>query len=334
MVEKITRDVLESHLACKYKCHLKLAGLGGGKSNYEAWLGEVRIRQKRETIVNLLAHYKECKIIHASALDVSTLKDGPDVILDGTFESNLLSLRFDGLIKVTGSSNLGSFHYVPVLFHEGRAGTNQRVLLEVFSFVLQTLQGRVPETGMIWGGKHKPATIRIASDLTTAKSIMTAIELVQSNASVPMLLLNDHCQVCEFKDICHAQALKEDNLSLLRGMKGFQIRQLNNKGIFTVNQLSYIFKPRRKARRAKSPAIIHHFPLQARAIRDKKCSSTEIQRYRARIPGFTLISRAQKKSALTILLELLQQLMGGSLTMPIGLTVITSKNNSRYSINC
>ncbi len=261
MVAKITRDVLESHLACEYKCHLKLVGRQGSPSNYESWLVESKVRAKRDAIVNLLAHHRESEIV-------------------------LLSLRFDGLIKAEGSSNLGQFHYVPILFHEGQVRTRQRVLLELFGLVLLELQGRAPGTALIWRSAGKPTTIRLAPDLKTARSIMAKIEQVQRDVSVPMLLLNDHCHACEFQDSCYAQAQKEDNLSLLRGMNKLQIARLNNKGIFTVNQLSYTFKPRRRPKRAKRSAIVHHFPLQALAIRDKKvfvhgnpvlsCSDTRI----------------------------------------------------------
>ena len=41
-----------------------------------------------------------------------------------------------------------------------------------------------------------------------------------------------------------------------------------SKGIFTVTQLSYTFKPRRPSKRAKNPAKPHHFALQALSIRE------------------------------------------------------------------
>jgi predicted RecB family nuclease len=221
-----------------------------------------------------------------SSANVSILKTGPEVILDGTFQNELVSLRFDGLIKVQGLSELGQFHYVPVLFHEGKVRANQRVLLELFGLVLLQLQGRVPATALIRRSRDKPTTIRVAPDLRNAKSVMTEVTQVQMDASAPLLLLNDHCQVCEFRDSCYAQALNEDNLSLLRGMNKLEITRLNNKGIFTVKQLSYTFKARRRPKRAKKFAIVHHFPLQALAIRDKKvfvhgnpalsCSDTRI----------------------------------------------------------
>jgi hypothetical protein len=156
MAEKITRDVLESHLACSYKCHLKLAGQQGSKSNYESWLTDLRVREKAGSIADLIAHHGERGIIREIPLVVSTLKTGPAVILDGTFENERFSLRFDGLIKVQGPSDLGQFHYVPVLFHEGQIQATQRVLVELFSLVLQELQGRAPRLLSFGAARTRP----------------------------------------------------------------------------------------------------------------------------------------------------------------------------------
>ena len=42
MATKITRDIIESFLNCKYKGHLKLAGQQGTRSDYELLLAESR----------------------------------------------------------------------------------------------------------------------------------------------------------------------------------------------------------------------------------------------------------------------------------------------------
>jgi predicted RecB family nuclease len=88
--------------------------------------------------------------------------------------------------------------------------------------------------------------------------------------SPPKLLLNDHCQICEFRQRCHDQAVQEDNISLLRGMGEKEIKSYARKGIFTVTQLAHTFRPRRKGKRGTSTEKRHHHALQAMAIRDKK----------------------------------------------------------------
>lgn len=84
-----------------------------------------------------------------------------------------------------------------------------------------------------------------------------------------MLILNKHCQICEFQNRCHAQAVQEDNLSLLQGISEAEIVRLRKRGIFTINQLSYTFRPRHIKKRAKNPAHPHYFALQALALREK-----------------------------------------------------------------
>ena len=88
--------------------------------------------------------------------------------------------------------------------------------------------------------------------------------------SPPRLILNDHCQVCEFRQRCHDQAVKEDNISLLRGMGEKEIKGYARKGIFTVTQFAHTFRPRRRGRRAPPKENHRYHALQALAVRDKR----------------------------------------------------------------
>jgi hypothetical protein len=112
--------------------------------------------------------------------------------------------------------------------------------------------------------------MHFGDDVKLARAILTEIKNLQQGADAPMLVLNNHCPVCEFRARCRAQAIKQDNLSLLRGMDERQIIRLIEKGIFTINQLSYSFKARRRPKRAKKPAPVNLLPLRALALREKK----------------------------------------------------------------
>ena len=48
-----------------------------------------------------------------------------------------------------------------------------------------------------------------------------------------------------------------------------EVDKLNNRGIFTISQLSYTFRPRKARKRAAQPAR-PQYPLKALALRDKK----------------------------------------------------------------
>jgi len=82
-------------------------------------------------------------------------------------------------------------------------------------------------------------------------------------------VLNDHCSVCEYRQGCHQQAVQEDNLSLLRGMKEKEVKAYARKGILTVSQLAHTFRPRRSGKKTKHKDR-HNYPLQALAIRTKR----------------------------------------------------------------
>src|SRR5216684_2374574 len=119
MTTKITRDILESYLNCKYKGHLKLTGQQGTKSDYETLLTEMRAEVRLAAIDKILASRPEEAIPRNIPLTTAALKQGPSFILDPTLEDDFFSLAFDGLKKVDGPSKLGDFHYIPILFSEG-----------------------------------------------------------------------------------------------------------------------------------------------------------------------------------------------------------------------
>jgi hypothetical protein len=81
-------------------------------------------------------------------------------------------------------------------------------------------------------------------------------------------VLKRHCAECEFQAQCRQKAIEADDLSLLSGMSEKERKRHRGKGIFTVNQLSYTFRPRRTPKRAKNPGKPHYLALQALSIRD------------------------------------------------------------------
>jgi predicted RecB family nuclease len=184
----------------------------------------------------------------------------------------VLCLSFDGLKRVPGPSKLGDFHYIPMLFYEGRQiGKEQRFLLELYGLLLSMVQGMAPSSGIIWHGREcKSAKVNLNLDLRKGEQLLEDLKGLLNSDSPPKLILNHHCQICEFRQRCHSQAMQEDNISLLRGMSEKEVKKYSKKGIFTVIQLAHTFRPRRKGKRAAQTTNHHYQALQALAIRDKK----------------------------------------------------------------
>ena len=163
--------------------------------------------------------------------------------LDATVEAEEFGLRFDALQRVAGSSRLGNFHYVPVLFHEAERPTRKpRALLELLGWVLAAVQGWQPGWGVLVHGRACEVTrLRLGPNAEQLRRAMEEIKAIQGAGTPPPLTLNSHCQVCEFRHRCHAEATAKDDLSLLQGMVEKEIRKYGRRGIFTVTQLSYTF---------------------------------------------------------------------------------------------
>jgi predicted RecB family nuclease len=270
MSGKITSDVLESRLKCRYKGHLKTVGEQGLPHDYEILMKESRERIGRAATAKLLARYDGDEIPSGLSLTADVLKRGLPLLLDATFEDEDLSIRFDALLRVNGASRLGGFHYQPMIFHEAEKATaNLRMLLAFHGLILCGVQGKEPATGILFHGRgcHERKT-KLTGVVAQARRLLQEIREARTEPP-PRLVLNSHCQVCEFRPRCQADATIKDDLSLLRGMSEKEIKKYAKRGAFTVAQLSFTFR----ARRGRPPGQqkqVHQHALQALAIREKK----------------------------------------------------------------
>ncbi len=72
------------------------------------------------------------------------------------------------------------------------------------------------------------------------------------------------------------RALEKDELTLLSGMSEKERKKFRDKGIFTVTQLSYTFRPRRRGRRSSRKQEKFHHSLRALAIRENKIHTVDL----------------------------------------------------------
>jgi predicted RecB family nuclease len=220
MASKITLDVLKGYLNCKFKTHLLLAERQGIKSDYEVMLSESRRELRLKAIEKINSQYPERAIVKGIVLTRPALSEGAPLILDADLHDKHFSIHFDGLRKVEGHSVLGDFHYLPVLYCETRRIDRvHRILLEVLAIFLSRIQAKTVSRGIIYYGSNcNTAIVRFTDRLQTAENLLANVIQMKVGEVPPPLLLNKHCHVCEFRQECHANAIKEDNLSLLRAL--------------------------------------------------------------------------------------------------------------------
>lgn len=264
----ITTEIFQSYIRCSYKGYLKLRGKSGQPSDYERMQATLR-----KTGIARVLHARLENVTDAfSKPDHSDidLKLGRSAVPLPRLRAGDLEVECDAIEKVSGNSELGPFHYIPLrMAFPGEASEEDKLLLGFAGIVLSKLQGIQPEIGKIIE-KTSGGTRRIDLDRWIGKAgeVIENIRRTEIEEAVPAIVLNNHCRICEFQDSCRIDATGKDHLSLIRGLSKNEIANLNGRGIFTVTQFAYTFRPRRARNRTKSRR--RFFELQARAIRDKK----------------------------------------------------------------
>lgn len=227
-------------------------------------------------------------IQEGGVVTAAALAKGIAVLLTPTLAPERFSLRLDGLKRVPGESSLGAFHYVPmVITAESRVRSVDRLLTEMLALLLAPYQQLMPGIGIIWlGGERGMTTIRIPANVIKAKSALAGLRRLVTSDTPPRLILNEHCPSCQFRTFCWEQAMRDDNLSLLGGLTPKDIGRYARKGILTITQLAYTFRPRRP-RKGQSHPKRRQFALQALALRDQRiyvygrpsCPSSAVEIY-------------------------------------------------------
>ncbi len=261
---RITDTVFRDYLTCKLKAFLTLKGESGTRHEYMTVLDEVQQGYRALAAAALLNKLN----LEPAAVEGASIGAGSPLILDCRIVHDPFEFHFDALRRVKGKSDLGGFHYEPILFLTERTIAEDRKRLLAFGgFVLEKAQGVSPTSGGIVYGKECAITnVRLASWLDRSQDAITDLLKMQR----PVLSLIKHCDICQFRDHCRREALEKDDLSLLRGIKPKEIAVFAAKGIFSVNQLSYTFRVRRRPRKLRDRPNLYYHALRALALREKK----------------------------------------------------------------
>jgi len=253
------------HISAYFQCHRKAYLLVNSVEQYEQVDYEILINKAKEKAIQ--TYYEKSGEVQFYKEGI--LRKGIPVIYNTRIDIQGFNFDSQLLLKKEGKSSLGKFYYEPAIF----IGTNKisienRMELSFLGFLLEKLQNTFPGKGVIVDKRGNLHRVDLNKLKKTVKA--TVAEILDFDKNPPPLILNSHCNQCPFTNLCKTQATKEDNLSLLDRITSKQIFRLEKKGISTVRQLSFIYKPRRKNKRIKNPKISYQPELQALAIRTEK----------------------------------------------------------------
>lgn len=162
--------------------------------------------------------------------------------------------------------------FIPIRFVcFNKIDKDDRLLLAFDAFVLSAALGRkIPVGKIIHGDNHATIKVKASTLIGEVRKCLDKIATLLSSPAPPDLVLLRTCAECEFQIRCRQMAIEKDDLSLLAGMSEKERKKLRNKDIFSITQLSYTFRPRRRPKRLRDKRDKYHHSLKALAIREKK----------------------------------------------------------------
>jgi len=269
----ITEETFQAFLKCETKTFLKLSNGVGDQSEFGIWQRHVVEGFRKACGIKLRSNLRDDHHLCAPPLVQSIENSNCRLILDCVARSGEIQSNIHALERLPPSSGKAKHSpFVPIRFVPGEKVTKHDKLSLAFdALALSAATGKLPPFGKIMHGTgQRVVRVQLAGLMKTARSVVKKIAAQQAGGTPPQLILNKHCAECEFRERCRRIAVEKDDLSLLSSMSVAEVRRENSRGIFTVNQFSYTFRPRRRSKRSAAEPEKYHHALKALAIRESK----------------------------------------------------------------
>jgi predicted RecB family nuclease len=178
-------------------------------------------------------------------------------------------------------------HVIPILYSPWERIDKSDELLLAFA-ALAVSQGPrcpMPATGHIAHGQHlRLKRVNIVPLLSKAREILDTMVALAESPAASSPILNKHCPACEYQSRCRSISIEKDDLSLLSAITPKERTKFRDKGITTITQLSYGYRPRRQSRPRSTP---RRTELQAR--HDHKLKALALKKGKIHVVGTPVV---------------------------------------------
>ena len=268
----ITTDLVEAFLKCPTKCFLRAHAEVETGNAYADWVRTESDVFRSEGIKRLVAGVAPDKCATGTAATESGRLAQWQFALDFVARSENLLCSCHAVERIPSAGRGRAAQFVPIRFvFSNKLTRHDKLLLAFDALVISKVLGREVTLGrIIYGDDRVTLKVKVSALKNEVEKLTDKIGVLISSPSPPDLVLNRHCAACEFQARCRQKAIEKDDLSLLAGMSEKERKKFHRKGIFTVTQLSYTFRPRRRPKRLRDKREKYHHSLKALAIREKK----------------------------------------------------------------
>jgi len=271
----ITSNVFEAHLKCPTKCWLLATAKTSFGSAYSNWLNAHSQCYRVIETERLIAASPQNVVMHSpsiASIKVANWRLASCMTVQVKIDSCTLESEIHAVERLPAESRGKSAQFIPIRFiFRNKLTKDDKLLLAFDVFTLSTSLGRKICCGkIIYGDDHSTLKLKTSATESEVRRRIDKISVMLSSSDPPDLVLNRHCVECEFQTHCRQQAIDSDDLSQLSSMTAKERQKFRDKGIFTVTQLSYTFRPHRRPKRFRDKKEKYHHSLKALAIREKK----------------------------------------------------------------
>jgi predicted RecB family nuclease len=253
----INNDIITAFIYCAYKAYLKGQNLQCSKSEFEIITYKLKEIQKQKyntknSITKEFTNqpYDLKNNFQSGKIYTHTLfkNDNINIVIDGCYfnENKLYPILISPFEKITKADKL----IIGIQSH----------------FIEKEFNLKIDAAIIVFGEQQKITKVKLATFSKEIRKTILLLNKTLENKTPPIFHKNAHCQICEFAESCLDKLKERDDLSLLGNFKPKEIEQQNNRGIFSVKQLSYTFRPKKNPYRRRK-----FLPeLKALAIREEK----------------------------------------------------------------
>lgn len=261
----ITQEIFEAFLECPTKAYLKSRSAAWSDPGSAQWQQRSRCEFRKTGWARFRSLVPAAELYEGMPSPQILKQRLYRLILNCTITAQDIRGCLDGLELAPRATHGDDDGYVPFRFVPNeKISVNDKLLLAFDALLLSHTGSKTPRIGkLVHGQEYATATVSLTALYGKVRSAVTTIAAQNADLTSPAVVLNKHCGGCEYESRCRQIALEKDDLSLISNMSAKERKKHHTKGIFTVTQLSYTFRPRRRPVKATK----HEHALKALAIR-------------------------------------------------------------------
>ena len=274
----LTNSVIRDYFKCEYKAYAKQQEQVGTILEFETLENKISEDIKERYYSQLLSDKKQ--VLNDFDLKKIIWPFIEMYVVNPSLKTKDLDISFDA-IRIINKSHKNEpsydFRYCPIeIIPREKITANDKLVLAIKCLVFSQNLNLCIETGqIIHGYSMSRVNIKLISYLKNAQKHLKKILSLTNKKVPPDIYWIEHCKVCEFQKFCKDKLIERDDISLLSGINKKDAIKWKNKGIFTILQLSYTFKPK-KREKLDSACTKTDASLKALALRDQKVYVKEL----------------------------------------------------------